>query len=499
MKLSTAFLLLAFLLASCASPAATVPFTPTIPRPTASVLPPTATATLLPPTLEPTATASPTPLPPPPRTRYHLDARFDDPNHHLTVAETITYTNHTPSSLGDLLLVIEPNRWPGAFTLSSLAWGDGTAIQGYRLEAQRLSIPLSQPLAPAHSLSLSLAYAIDIPAIPETTDAPVHFGYTARQTNLLAWYPYIPPYRQGWLAHDPGYFGEYQVYESADFTVDLRLENAPAGLVVAASAPAQPLEGGYHYELPAGRDFALSASSQYQVFSTTVTLEGGQSVVVTHYTFPFAAAMGDAVLDAAARSLQLYSRLFGSYPNASLSVVAADFLDGMEYDGLFFLGRGFYNTYSGQPDDYLIAITAHETAHQWWYGLVGNDQALEPWLDEGLCTYSEALFYENLYPEALSAWRARRIDFYRPQGFIGQAVYDYAGFTAYRDAVYLRGAQFFEALRQQIGDEAFFAFLKEYATQEAGRLATRQEFFEILARHTQVDLSGLLAEYFGAP
>jgi aminopeptidase N len=180
-------------------------------------------------------------------------------------------------------------------------------------------------------------------------------------------------------------------------------------------------------------------------------------------------------------------------------VVAADFLDGMEYDGLFFLGRGFYNTYNHQPDDYLIAITVHETAHQWWYGLVGNDQAIEPWLDEALCTYSEAIFYEQYYPQSLASWWARRIHFYQPTGYIGQPIYAYGGFVAYRDAAYLRGAQFFEALRRQIGDEAFFAFLKDYATQGAGQIVTRQDFFDILAQHTHEDLSSLVAEYFAVP
>ena len=85
-------------------------------------------------------------------------------------------------------------------------------------------------------------------------------------------------------------------------------------------------------------------------------------------------------------------------------MVEADFLDGMEYDGLYFLSKGFYNLYSGGPADYLTAIAAHETSHQWWYSAIGNDQALEPWLDEALATYSERLFYENLHPEGLVWW-----------------------------------------------------------------------------------------------
>jgi aminopeptidase N len=48
-------------------------------------------------------------------------------------------------------------------------------------------------------------------------------------------------------------------------------------------------------------------------------------------------------------------------------------------------------------------VIVHETAHQWWYSMVGNDQILEPWLDESLADYSEVVYYdEKSGPEALS-------------------------------------------------------------------------------------------------
>ena len=168
----------------------------------------------------------------------------------------------------------------------------------------------------------------------------------------------------------------------------------------------------------------------------------------------------------------------------------------MEYEGLYFLSDGFYNLYQGQPGEYLVAIAAHETAHQWWYALVGNDQALEPWLDEALCTYSERLFYEYTYPEALDWWWAYRINYYDPKGWVDGSIYNPDGYRAYRDAVYLNGALFLEDLRKQIGDTVFMAFLKDYARQEAHRIATTQDFFSILKEHTQEDIQPLVKQYF---
>ena len=149
----------------------------------------------------------------------------------------------------------------------------------------------------------------------------------------------------------------------------------------------------------------------------------------------------------------------------------------MEYDGLFFLSKGFYNLYSGGADDYLTAIAAHETAHQWWYSALGNDQALEPWLDEALSTYSERLYYENTHPEALDWWWTYRIYYYQPQGWVDGSIYNPDGYRAYRDAIYLHGALFIEDLRKEIGEQAFFDFINAYAVQHSGQIVSGDDFF----------------------
>jgi hypothetical protein len=381
--------------------------------------------------------------------------------------------------------------------LGSLAWGDGTAIEDYKLEGHLLRIPTSLPAG--ERVQLGLAYELLLPAIPEPSDTtrPVPYGYTERQTNLVDWYPYLPPYRPGvgWLAHDVWFFGEHQVYEAADFQVEIRLAEPVENLVIAASAaptaPAAQEAGVYRYTLEEGRNFVWSASNMYQEASQQVG-----EVTVHSYFIPLDEAAGEMALQNTADALALYSELFGAYPHASLSVVEADFLDGMEYDGLYFLSRGFYNLYDGTPQGYLTTIAAHETAHQWWYGLVGNDQALEPWLDEALCTYTERIFYEHTYPDLVDWWWYFRVDYYQPTGWVNGSIYDYGGFRPYRDAVYLNGAKFLEELRSLIGDEAFFAFLKDYAGQMAHRQATAQDFFAILKEHTTVEVGELLSTYF---
>jgi hypothetical protein len=495
--------LLVAILAACTSQNPSTISSPQ-PTPTATGTPDRHTATSPPPTLTSTNPATPavdsqqdTPTPEAltvKLTQYDLRATLNYARHHLSVDEEIAYSNQTGEPISDLLLIVEPARYPGVFQLHSLSWRDGQPILDYTREIGLMRIPLAEPLGPGEGVVLSLSYELNLPSpSPSYYGRPVPFGYSSRQTNLVDWYPFIPPYvpGEGWLAHRAGPFGEHLAYAVADFEVQIQLSDSNPDLVIAASAPAEITNDWYLYQFTGARNFSWSVSNQYILSTTTV-----DSVAVLAYYFPVNTEAGEAVLQTTAESLELYNGLFGPYPRKTLTVVEADFLDGMEYDGLYFLSKGFYNLYSGGSADYLTAIAAHETAHQWWYSAVGNDQALEPWLDEALSTYSERLFYENLHPQSLDWWWTYRINYYEPRGWVDGSIYNPEGYRAYRDAVYLNGALFLEDLRNLIGDESFFEFLQAYNYEYYRRIASGDDFFALLEDYSQADISPLLDKYF---
>jgi hypothetical protein len=511
MKTALIYTILVLLLAACLPgryfPEAEIQSTPTAtssPDPTLLPVDPTPleepTLTISTPIVEIAEPSPTTPEPsePLPLTHYQINANFDYDWNFVSVEQTITYTNSAAVPIPDLLLVVEANRRFDTFRLKSLSWEGREAVESYQLEFHRLRIPLSHPLLPGQALVLKISYDLNLPEIPSpsTVDRPLPFGYSARQTNLVDWYPFFPPYLPdtGWVVHDPWFFGEHQVYDLGDYDVEIEMTGVRQNVTLAASAPAEIDGRTYRYQMKSARSFALSASNMYAVFSK----QAGE-VTVYSYAFTFDARAGERALKDTAAALELYNSLFGPYPHTSLSVVEADFLDGMEYDGLFFLSRGFYALYDGSPLGYLTAIAVHETAHQWWYGMVGNNQALEPWLDEALCTYSELLYYENLYPDLVEGWWEFRVNYLQPGGFIDGSIYDYNGFVAYRNATYLRGAQFIHDLRSLIGDQNFFTFIQDYvdrARQKPYGIVSTGDFFAILAEHSSADISPLLNEYF---
>ena len=129
------------------------------------------------------------------------------------------------------------------------------------------------------------------------------------------------------------------------------------------------------------RDFAWAAGRLEQVTGNA----GATKVVVSYRAGAVTKVQAQRMLAAAQKSVSTFAASFGPYPYPELDVVLGAFPDfgGMEYPTIVF----------SEVDKWTVA---HEVAHQWWYGLVGNDQYAEPWLDESLATWSEEL--------AMPAW-----------------------------------------------------------------------------------------------
>jgi hypothetical protein len=444
-------------------------------------LPPTNTPL---PTFEFTATVlpSPTSFPSASRTQYTLYALLDYHGHQLAVDETIRYTNQTGVSLGELVMAVEPNL-KGGFTLENILQ-DGVPLN-FDLSGQRLTAYLNQSLTPGAQATLALRFRIAIPA--KLREHP--YGYDAYQTNLTDWYPFIVPYSNGWVLHDAWHLGEHLVYDAADFEVYVKTTDA--GITFAVGALEEAGGEWTLYRLSGARTFALSASDQYLVVDSAV----GAAVMRAYY-FPGYETQGVAVLNAMVRAVGLFESQFGPYPYGSLSVVQADLNDGQEYDGLVFLATKFYNEYNGSARSNLVAIGVHEMAHQWWFGLVGSDQAMEPWLDEAMSVYSEAVFYKYIYPNSLDWWWNFRVNYFGPSGYVDTSIYEGGTFRAYVNAAYLNGANFMEALNYRMGDDAFYAFLKDYTSRYGRGRATAYDFFAVARQNTTEDISDLVKAYF---
>ena len=435
--------------------------------------------------------------------RYELDTSLDWEAHTLRVEQHVHYTNPTAHTLASVVFDVEPARETGVFALSEVHNG-GRPVRNYALEGTRLVVPLLQPLAPGCAVTVTLRYTLTIPQIQNGYHYGHlgYWGYSARQVNLGMWFPLVAVYDPtagGWQTTTPHHVGEHFTLAEGDFSVRLRVRNAPTGLRVAgAGRVTHPASDVWEFALEGGREIALSLSPDFRTLTTTAD---GVHVVLYYLNDP-AVAIPEAprhALQTAADALALYSELFGPYPYERLVVVMGDFPDGMEFSGLVFVSEAWFRFWKGTPDDWLTIITAHEVAHQWWYAWVGNDQARAPYLDEALATYSEALFFERYYPDLLPWWGNFRIIAYDPEGNVDATVYDFQAARPYINAVYLRGAQMLADLRFTLGDEVFFAWLRAYCAQMGGEIATPRDFWGQLSPEDYRTTAPVRAQYFRQP
>jgi hypothetical protein len=482
-----------FLLASCSSPTpAAMPATDT-PVPPSETVPPSEAPL---PTDVPTATSIPQPSLE--RSQYEMDLQVNYSNKSAVVNQTITYPNWSGETLTELVLAVEPNLWNGGFSLKSLAVDD-QAITNYVLEnlSQRLEIPLPQPLQVGGTAKITISYGLILPQMQAYSDPnevrPQIYGFSERQLNLVEWYPFVVPYQMGeWVLHNPWYYGEHLVYDLADFDVTVTFTDGTEPQIASSGAEVNSeTAGSRRFKLEAGRTFALSISTLYKVATRQVG-----DVTIYSYYFAFYDAPGEAMLQTTVEAMQVYSDKFGPYRHKTLTAVQGDFNDGMEYSGFYFVSRDYFNLYDNTPKNYLVIIAAHETAHAWWFDAVADDQALEPWLDETLATYSERIYYETVHPDLVQWWWGYRYFEFQQAGYVDSQIYDGGGQRPYWDKTYLTGARFMEALRERVGDEIFFAFLKDYYTQFVGKRATTADFFRVFREHSAADISDLMTEYF---
>ena len=403
-----------------------------------------------------------------------------------------------------IVLDVQANQWAGSFTLTELAVNGLPAP--HQIERNRLRIDLAEPLAAGCWLKIRLSFQLRADEIRDGLRSyRGFFGYSPRQLNLGHALPTVAArLGGGWRIHAPAGIGEQIVNAVADWEVNVTVDRAEESLQLAAPGAVTAVgDQAWTIRLQQSRDFALSLSEAFVV--TARQMADGRTLAV--YSFADAQVNDRGlVMDGAAhaaqegiKALELFERLFGRYPYDRLVVVHGDFPDGMEFSGLVFVGSAWFYGFDGTEKNYLTLITIHEIAHQWWYARVGNDAALNPWLDEALATYSEYLYIEEFYPTEKNWWWYFRVAVYLPQGGVDNSVYEFSTPREYINAVYLRGAQMLQNLREDIGDESFFKLLRSYYLAGAGVIADSALFWRQLAPDQQPLTAATRNEFLTEP
>ena len=311
-----------------------------------------------------------------------------------------------------------------------------------------LRIPLAGRTAPGRPVTVELTWRLRLPTgINDRLGVRGETAWFGSGLPLLAWVR-----GQGWSTEpETAAFAEATTSEA----MELRSLSVTRdrGLTVLATG-AQVSDDGRTavFRARSVRDVLVAVGR----FRTATATAAGKQVLVG--VAPGLPDSPEAVAREMARSLGAHARRFGVFPYELLSIaVVPDLGGGVEYPGAFLLGSG-----QAQGD----ATGSHEVAHEWWYGLLGNNQGRDPWLDEAFATYAEGL------DRGTAAEYARRSTPADGRYRVGAAMTYWEGRRSYYRSVYVQGARMLLEARAAAGAAAFDEALRCHLRRNAHRVTT---------------------------
>lgn len=383
---------------------------------------------------------------------YTIDVSLNDTEHSLTGFEKIDYTNNSPDTLKFIWFHCWPNAYKNdktAFTDQELENGStasyfsGKEEKGYinRLDFKVnnqtatledhpqhidiIKLILPAPLAPGNSITITTPFHVKL---------PYNFsrgGHDGQSYQVTQWYPKPAVYdKDGW--HPMPYLDQGEFYsEFGKFDISITL---PENYVVAATGELQnttekewlhsraaytwePVKqkiknttGQYktsyqlypnsaaatktlHYKQNNIHDFAWFADKRFIVNHDTCRLSTGKIIDVYSYYTPAEKKLWDKSVSYCKDAVRHYSDLVGEYPYSIVQAVQgpASFGGGMEYPTITVISPA-------TSSESLDAVIAHEIGHNWFYGILGSNERLHPWMDEGINSYYEKKYKQKKYP-----------------------------------------------------------------------------------------------------
>jgi hypothetical protein len=402
--------------------------------------------------------------PDPDRPVVDLDLRLDDDRRTVTGTQTVVFTPDLPT--GELVFRLVPNG-PGPAAAGNrlvvdAVRGDDVVGSGYEdagaadpggLFVVRLADELAAGEATEVALDLTLTLS---EGGFERVGAADGVSWWASGAPLLTWEPGV-----GW-ARDPfvDLPGETATSPVADTTIRVSAPEALTVLMTGDQADPSPPVGGrrtWTSVEPVARDVSVAVG---EFGTTTATSPGG--VEVTAGVLPGADVSAPELAEWTLEAIEELEGRFGPFPYATLTVpLLPDDGGGIEYPSSILLAGA----------DRLVLL--HEVAHMWFYGMVGNSQFRDPWLDEAFASYAESVASPVDAGEVADALAG--------PGEVGAAMDGYDTAAGYFGRVYRKGGAALLTARETAGAEAFDAALRCYVDANAWTIATPDDVARALA------------------
>jgi Peptidase family M1 domain len=363
-------------------------------------------------------------------------------------------------------------------------------LQSFKMMETILEVKLDKPILPKSKVVFDIEFQAQVPLQVRRSgrDNPT----SQVRYSMSQWYPKICEYDyEGW--HPTPYVGREFYGVWGDFDVSINIDKK---YILGATGYLQnPNQIGYGYEdagvkvnRPAGdklswrfvapnvHDFMWAADPDY--IHVSRKLRDSLTIHVLYKPTNATAAQWEALLDMAQKALPYIEKTFGGYPYKQFSFIHGGD-GGMEYPmATLCIGPG---------------AALHEWMHSWYYGMLGTNESLYSWMDEGFTQYAE---------DRIAAWLKESTDFAQADNYAGYYALVKSGKEepmtthadhyntnfAYSIASYSKGAIFVEQLGYVVGAPVRDKILLEYYKQWRFKHPNAADFIRIAEKVSDMKL-----------
>ncbi len=466
-----------------------------------------------------------------------MDVVLDTENKSLDATSLLMYINHSPDTLSNINMHLYHNAfnegtiaqqvwdeygqsmklekgWTG-ITIESAVTGS-TDLQFQIRDDTILDITLNHSLAPGDTLNFELKWNARIhPHLDRS-------GWEGQQFDFAQWYPKFVVYDENGWHDDPfGDWGEFYG-EIGNFTVKIDL---PIDQVVGATGEVVDGDPGWkavavdtsivwekwHKDFKVARaeylaeldssarrtvtffaenvhDFAWICSPEF------VYEHGVWNGVDIHVLFKteVGSAWSRDVVRYGEQAVRWLSEKFGMYPWPQMTITQALLSGGMEYPMLIM-----------DASD-SESLTVHEIGHNWFYGLLGNDELDDAWLDEGFTSFQTTWYKQHHYPDNGYDLTRNNITQFESDHLPRQMYleadlkpvvryvlspanqplalhsFDYSDWASYRSNVYDKGSIMLQSLKAYLGEDRFLAGMRLYFDRWAQKHVNEARFIKAM-------------------
>ncbi len=462
---------------------------------------------------------------------YQMDIDFDSDKHQFTGVQKLTYTNNSPDTLKQVFYhlyfnafqpgsmmdersraIADPDKRIGdrlsSFNAQQIGYHkinsllqNGKAVS-YEVNQTLLQVLLVDPILPGATAEFEMKFNSQVPEQVRRSgrDNAEGIDYTMTQ-----WYPKMAEYDEhGWHA-DPyvarefyGVFGTFDV----NINIDYQYKIGGTGVHLTEEANWQVVkeeEGLKTYKLQKSKkgkrtwsfhaenvhDFAWAADKEY----IRTSYPGPDGLELNFFYLKEQDSTWSRLPKYTAQFFKLMNKQFGKYAYPQFSVIQGGD-GGMEYPMCTMLkGTGKING--------LVGVMVHESAHNWYYGMMASNETQYPWMDEGFTSFAEeeVLNQMRLDPQPnahTGAYRGHAFLFLQgtPEPLSTPSDY-FSTNRTYGISSYSRGELFLSQLRYIIGKDDFDRGMLAYYNRWKFKHPDPWDFIKVME-----DVSGIQLDWY---